>query len=421
MALAVGTKPHYTTIANFVSGNCEAIKDLFHRVLLVCDESGLIGKEHFAVDGCKLPTDASKQWSGTHSELEKKSKKMKERAQRIVDKHLDADSSKNKESGHYKKDQQTIETLLKNANKIDTFLKENEPRIGKSKSGKEVQSNVTDNESCKMTTTKGTIQGMTCVTAADEKRQIIIEAKAFGMGQEQATLKDMISGIKEKFEEDVFANGCILTADTGYCSEDNLAYLHENNINAVIPDNQFRLRDPIFSESETFLAHKEKRQATRSDNKKTRDVFSSELFHVDFVNKQAVCPNGKEMIYLGDAFETSSGPHMRFRGYLKDCRECPLQEQCMKKEVKNQGRQISVLIESQRKVTHIDRMRKIIDSDDGKQMYSRRMHTIEPVFGNICSNKRLNKLSLRGEKKVTAQWQLYCMVHNIEKLWKYAA
>jgi hypothetical protein len=142
---------------------------------------------------------------------------------------------------------------------------------------------------------------------------------------------------------------------------------------------------------------------------------------VDFVNKQAFCQNGKEMIYLGDAFETSSGPHMRFRGYLKDCRECPLQEQCMKKEVKNQGRQISVLIESQRKVTHIDRMRKIIDSDDGKQMYSRRMHTIEPVFGNICSNKRLNKLSLRGEKKVTAQWQLYCMVHNIEKLWKYAA
>jgi transposase, IS4 family len=65
MALAVGTTPHFTTIANFVSGNCEAIKELFHKILLICDESGLIGKEHFAIDGCKLPTDASKQWSGT--------------------------------------------------------------------------------------------------------------------------------------------------------------------------------------------------------------------------------------------------------------------------------------------------------------------------------------------------------------------
>ena len=112
---------------------------------------------------------------------------------------------------------------------------------------------------------------------------------------------------------------------------------------------------------------------------------------------------------------------MRFRGHLKDCRECPLQSQCMKREVKKQGRQILVLIEAQRKTTHLDRMRKVIDSEEGKRLYSKRMHTIEPVFGNICNNKRLDKLSLRGEKKVTAQWQLYCMVHNVEKLWRYAA
>ncbi|MDZ7923831.1 MAG: transposase [Marinagarivorans sp.] len=93
----------------------------------------------------------------------------------------------------------------------------------------------------------------------------------------------------------------------------------------------------------------------------------------------------------------------------------------MKNDVKIQGRQISVLIEGQRKTTRLDKMRKIIDSEEGKKLYGKRMHTIEPVFGNICSNKRLDKLSLRGEKKVTAQWQLYCMVHNVEKLWRYAA
>lgn len=421
MALAVGTRPHFTTIAKFVSSNSDGIKALFHKVLLICDESGLIGKEHFAIDGCKLPTDASKQWSGTHAELKKKSKKMRDRADRIVNKHLDSDSGKNDQSGHYQKDRQTIETLLKNAEKIDNFLALNEKRQGHSRSKKEVQSNITDNESCKMTTSKGTIQGMTCVTAADDKHQIIIEAQAFGVGQEQITLKPMVKNIKGQFEEDIFSCGCVLTADTGYCSEENLKFLDEENVTAVIPDNQFRLRDPVYSESETFLAHKEKRQKTRLDNKKTRKVFPNEDFVIDFEKKEAVCPNGKQMIYLGDDFETTSGPHMRFRGYLKDCRDCPLQEQCMKKEVKIQGRQLSVLIESKRKVTQLDKMRKVIDSDDGKRMYSRRMHTIEPVFGNICSNKRLSKLSLRGENKVTAQWQLYCMVHNIEKLWKYAA
>jgi hypothetical protein len=44
----------------------------------------------------------------------------------------------------------------------------------------------------------------------------------------------------------------------------------------------------------------------------------------------------------------------------------------------------------------------------------------EPVFGNITSNKGLNRISLRGEAKATAQWSLCCMVHNIEKLWKNA-
>jgi transposase len=133
MSLAVGTKPHFTTIANFVSSNCDAVKDLFHRVLLICDESGLIGKEHFAIDGCKLSTDASKEWSGKHSELEKKSRKMRSRAEGIVNKHMESDSSKNVQSGHYQKDMQTVETLLKNADKIDTFLAQNEKRIGNSK------------------------------------------------------------------------------------------------------------------------------------------------------------------------------------------------------------------------------------------------------------------------------------------------
>jgi hypothetical protein len=46
------------------------------------------------------------------------------------------------------------------------------------------------------------------------------------------------------------------------------------------------------------------------------------------------------------------------------------------------------------------------------------MWVIEPVFGNIFANKKLNRLSLRGAAKVTGQWLMYCMRHNTEKLWK---
>ncbi len=44
--------------------------------------------------------------------------------------------------------------------------------------------------------------------------------------------------------------------------------------------------------------------------------------------------------------------------------------------------------------------------------------TVEPVFGNIRHNKRLTRLNHTGPAKVNTQWNLYCMVRNIEKLSK---
>nr|WP_245763934.1 transposase [Pseudoalteromonas denitrificans] len=48
------------------------------------------------------------------------------------------------------------------------------------------------------------------------------------------------------------------------------------------------------------------------------------------------------------------------------------------------------------------------------------MSVIEPHFvtksGNITVNKSINKFTLRGQDKMNTQWQMYCLVHNIEKL-----
>lgn len=66
-------------------------------------------------------------------------------------------------------------------------------------------------------------------------------------------------------------------------------------------------------------------------------------------------------------------------------------------------------------------MMRRVDSKQGKAIYAHRMSVVEPVFGNIGTNKGLNRLSLRGKRKVQGQWQLYCLVHNIEKLANYGA
>jgi len=88
--------------------------------------------------------------------------------------------------------------------------------------------------------------------------------------------------------------------------------------------------------------------------------------------------------------------------------------------VSGHGRQVSfILNKNKKKSTFTDWMKERIDSDEGRQIYSHRMSAVEPVFGNIGTNKRLNRFSLRGQKKVQGQWQLFCLVHNIEKLANY--
>jgi uncharacterized membrane protein affecting hemolysin expression len=62
-----------------------------------------------------------------------------------------------------------------------------------------------------------------------------------------------------------------------------------------------------------------------------------------------------------------------------------------------------------------EKMREKIDEPVNREIYSRRQQIIEPVFSDIVYCKGMNRFTLRTNKKVTTQWQLYCIVHNIGK------
>jgi len=61
-------------------------------------------------------------------------------------------------------------------------------------------------------------------------------------------------------------------------------------------------------------------------------------------------------------------------------------------------------------------MRAKIDTPEARAVYGKRLASVEPVFGNIRSQKRLDHFTWRGKLKVTIQWMLYCIVHNIEQI-----
>lgn len=296
-ALSCDTVPHYTTIASFVSGHTQAIESLFEQILFTCDDQGLLGHDLFAIDGCKMPSDASKEHSGTIKELEQKREKIQRLIKHHMSEHKKLDVNEPLEDVRKKRAKQATETLTAAYDKIDHFLKTNGPRMGTGVKKKEVKSNITDNESAKMTTSKGTIQGYTGVASVDKKHQIIIDAQAFGSGQEQHTLQPVLASIKARykrlgFSANIYESGVIVTADTGFATEANMQYLHENKINGYIPDNQFRRRDSKFADQKTKYGN---RPTTYKNKKRAANRLPASEFAFDPVNKSCDCPAGERM------------------------------------------------------------------------------------------------------------------------------
>jgi hypothetical protein len=60
-------------------------------------------------------------------------------------------------------------------------------------------------------------------------------------------------------------------------------------------------------------------------------------------------------------------------------------------------------------------MKALIDSHEGRFLYNRRLGIVEPVFGNL-HNHHLRRFTLRARHKVDAQWKLFALVHNLQKL-----
>ena len=137
-----------------------------------------------------------------------------------------------------------------------------------------------------------------------------------------------------------------------------------------------------------------------------------------------VCPNGEALSLSGQVKDTKGNATAHFTGRVTHCRNCPKINQCMKNptattQKNGRGRQVSFQFQKQNKATHTDWMKERVDSDKGKRIYSHRMSVVEPVFGNLEFNKKLTRFSLRGLKKVRAQWKLFCLIQNIEKLANY--
>jgi transposase len=412
MALSGMQFPDHSTIAGFVSSMKDEVLPLFRDILLVCEDEGLLAGTFFALDGCKLPSNASKESSGTISDLVRKKEKIESKVKQLLEKQVEADKSGDDDdsggssSGGPDRTRQ-IERLQKKADRIGRFLKANGPKLGKQ--GREIKSNITDNESAKMITSHGVIQGYNGQALVDSKHQVIVHGEAFGSGQDHYHIPPMLDGAKENMraighsDERYFAKKT-LAADTNYFSPINLNKCEDEGVEAYIPDKDFRKRDPRFATQQRYRPKKEKRYILQDfKHNEQADVY--------------VCPQGKVLRRKVKKSIQGGVIYRRYASDEKDCKGCKVKRRCMS-GTETKRRYLNVPF-GRVSANLTKQMAEKIDTNKGRSMYHQRMAIVEPAFANIRYMKRLDRFTLRGKIKVNIQWLLYCMVHNIGKIANY--
>jgi Transposase DDE domain len=61
-------------------------------------------------------------------------------------------------------------------------------------------------------------------------------------------------------------------------------------------------------------------------------------------------------------------------------------------------------------------MRRVLAAEHGRTPYSKRKQSIEPTFGQIKGNRRLDRFLRRGRAAVRSEWRLIAASHNLLKL-----
>lgn len=121
------------------------------------------------------------------------------------------------------------------------------------------------------------------------------------------------------------------------------------------------------------------------------------------------CPNGKLLTHSSNHNHRRRGTMSKvYRASATDCGACPLHAQCTPADRRMVTRNVDEDL--------LDGLRATLQQDLVAQLYDSRMGSVEPVFGAIKHDLRLNRFQRRGGRAVTAEFALHAAAHNLNRL-----
>ena len=369
--LVAWQQPDFRTISDFRKNNLNELKELFVQIVMLCKHMGMIKLGHVSIDGTKVKANASDAKTYDNQRFEKEIKRLLEQAD-AVDDHEDQ---------HYGADQSgdQLPTSIRNQNERISKLKQLQKELAESEKEK---INTTDADAVFMKTSNGIKTSYNGQAAVDQEHQVIIAADVTNQPADVEQLIPMIDQAEQNTSDDIDA----CSADSGYSSGENLKALEDRSVEPYIPDRDYQAQA----------------------RGKKQEPFHKNEFVYDQQRDLYICPEGEELVFSHRQKRRGKQPLLIYQ--CKSCRLCQFFGQCT---TNDNGRTIS----RHPYEKQLKQMREKLDSDQGKAIYGRRKHIVEPVFGQIKSVMGFTSFLLRGLDKVKGEFNLVAIAHNLRKIW----
>jgi transposase len=426
MWLSGGNRPDFRTINRFRGERlAETIQEVFAKLVLYLASQGYVELTHYFTDGTIIEANANKfsyVWKKSTtryqlSVIEKVKDLFKEIDKINEEEDLKYGDNDLAEVGEGKEiNSEEIEEIAKELNEqlkkkaqdkktkkiVNKLIRDYIPRLKKYES---YQKNFGQRSSFSKTDKDATFMRM----KGDSKRMPILKPGynvhigtekqfivGFSVHQNPSDNIEMIPHL-EQVEKNLGFIPKKVIADAGFGCEENYVYLESKNIEAFVKYRSF----------DRELGKGSKRKPS------VRSKYWGSNFTYDEITGEPICPEGKRLSYV-ETFEevTTTGFKVRKRFYrCEHGANCLVRDLCTKAKGGRRCHEYSPRLVYFRK-----QVSERLMSDEGRDLRTQRLIEPEAVFGLIKQNMKFRRFSLRGLKKVSTEWGLISIAHNMIKM-----
>mgnify|MGYP001212358998 FL=1 len=371
-------RPDHCGLSRFRQRHAQRLPSIFVQIVRLAQEEGLSKFKRLSIDGSKLEAFGSPRKSRKKKALQKELTRL----QADIDSYLKDSEQLDAQSPELEKLQEQQAKLEACKEVLEQRQSELQP---KDRDKHKVNTTEPEARSMVKVNSKPSAPAYNAQLVVDEDTQFIASSGLCDQTNDLEQFKEMHADTEQTLGQQSDRK---YTADSGYHSLEQLEYVQEAGVDAVIA---------------------EPRAFNRQSSSKDKPKFSRGDFIYDESSNQYLCPAGDTLRY---GYSQRKRGRLLFVYQATQCRDCSLRTRCLTKPDNSESLR-TIFRDSQEHLA--EQMLSISQSPEGKQRLEHRAQSVEPAFGNLKHNLGFRRFNLRGMAQARGEFSLMCIAHNIRK------